>query len=86
MDRVKVARALLAIAKDLLVARELKGAFDKRYMKSPEEFKSQNAPGVGKPSKFGGCVNYFMKEKGFPQENAHRMCGYIKKRKEGVPN
>jgi hypothetical protein len=55
----------------------------KKYQEPDGQFKKVKPPGGGDANRFEGCVQFFMKSKGMPRENAEKLCGYIKSRKGG---
>ncbi len=58
---------------------------DRRYQNPDGTFKKMTCPDDpdGKPSKFCGCVRYFMAKKGLSLDSAKKLCAYIKRKKYG---
>ena len=75
MNKIKIAHEILKIAAVMLADK------DGRYTKPDGTFKKMTpVEGEGKKSKFNGCVRAMM-AKGYPQENAERICANIARQK-----
>ena len=63
----------------------MKEEIDSRYQNPDGTFKKMTCPDDpdGEPSKFCGCVRYFMAKKGLSLDSAKRLCAYIKRKKYG---